>query len=845
MGREARAVIESPEPPAGARLRPALFDSWVPVLFLASGAAGLIYQVVWTQDLVLIFGDTTLAIVTTVSAFLAGLGIGSLVGAAVGARLRRALAVYGLLEIAVGCLALLMPLAFDGIATVFRTAYLSFTPTEVELIRFGLAFVALAPPTILMGMSLPLLTRHLVRSDPDVGERIARLYGLNTLGAVAGSLASGYVLIELIGLRDTTLVAVGLNLCAGGGAVLMFLASRPTAGREPSPGPPPAAGPRPPLQARQWLLLVVTFTSGLVSLALEMLWTRMALQGTGSPIYVFIAVVAVFLIGVAGGSLIYERLRDASPHLATLGALLAAAAGLGLVPMLIGNEYGPTWLPLAIGLILPVTTIFGYTFPLTVRLFAGRADQASRGVGFVYAANTAGCVAGTVLAGFVLIPNLGVSASIIVVGLFLAAVGGALAIGSAPRLKVLRPAVSLAAVAALLAVFFTPGARLTFVQRSIAKTGAPTAHFEDSVASVDVTGGPPGVRKLLINGVGITNLTIVTKLLAYVPKAARPDATTMLNICFGMGSTFRSSIIAGLHTTAVELDPTVPSLMSWYYPDASKYLHSPLSQIVISDGRNYVRLSDKRYNLITIDPPPPIWSAGAAVLQDQEFYQEAAQRLTPGGVLTSYIPLQSPQLEKMLLRTFRTAFRYMSVVYAPGHYGVYIMGSQAPITFTPSGIRAAVGTPAAQADLRSAPDYKPTTIAQWVSEIRGDVWLTNNQVNAYTGTGPLITDDHPLTEYFLLAGPGAGPVKLVQQQCLLVTGLLALLVVAYAVDSALRRRPRAGAGSPPSLSRGPGSGGNRGRARARAHPSPRSRCHGTRPRETRTRYGESGLLTLT
>ena len=412
-------------------LLPSSFDSWVPVLFLASGAAGLIYQVVWTQDLVLIFGDTTLAIVTTVTAFLAGLGIGSLVGAAVGARLRRALAVYGLLEIAVGCLALLMPLAFDVIATSVPDAYLSLPPAEVGLIRFGLAFVALAPVTILMGMSLPVLTRHLVREDPDVGGRIARLYGLNTLGAVVGSVASGYLLIELIGLRETTLVAVGLNLYAGGGALLM---SRSFGAAQAEPRP--KAEPRPPLQGRQRLLLAVTFTSGLVSLALEVLWTRMMLQATGSSIYVFIAVVAVFLIGIAGGSLIYERLGDRSPQMATLGALLAAAAALALVPLFVSNMYGPTWLPLAVVLILPVTTIFGYTFPLTVRLFVGSADQASRGVGLVYAANTAGCVAGTVLAGFVLIPALGDNASIIVVGVVLAVVGGALAVGSARRREI-------------------------------------------------------------------------------------------------------------------------------------------------------------------------------------------------------------------------------------------------------------------------------------------------------------------------------------------------------------------------------------------------------------------------
>ncbi len=240
-------------------------------------------------------------------------------------------------------------------------------------------------------------------------------------------------------------------------------------------------------------------------------------------------------------------------------------------------------------LILPVTTLFGYTFPLTVRLFAGSADQASRGVGLVYAANTAGCVAGTVLAGFVLIPTLGTSVSIIVAGLVLAVLGCALAVGpardtgarerEARRRGVLRPAAGLAAALALLAVFFVPAARLTFVQRKVAATGVPTAHFEDSVASVDVTGGPYPNRNLYINGVGITKLTIITKVLAYVPKAARPDATTMLNICFGMGSTFRSSIILGLHTTAVDLDPTVPTVMPWYYPDAGEYLHNPLSQV--------------------------------------------------------------------------------------------------------------------------------------------------------------------------------------------------------------------------------------------------------------------------
>jgi spermidine synthase len=479
------------------------------------------------------------------------------------------------------------------------------------------------------------------------------------------------------------------------------------------------------------------------------------------------------------------------------------------VPMIISNVNGPPWLPLAALFILPVTLIFGYTFPLTVRLFVGSADQASRGVGLAYAANTAGCVAGTVLAGFVLIPTIGTSTSIIAAGLVLAVLGGALAIGYAPRREMprremlgrqlLRPGISLAAALALLVVLFIPAAKLTYIQNQVAATGAPTAHYEDSVASVDVTGGRPASRNLYINGVGITKLTVITKELAYLPKAIRPSATTMLNICFGMGGTYRSSIIIGLHTTAVELDPTVPTVMSWFYPDASKYLHSPLGHIIISDGRNYVRLSDKRYNLITIDTPPPIWGAGTVVLLTQEFYQEAAQRLTPGGLFASYLPLESRPVERLILRTFQSEFRYMTVVWDPHHSGDYILGSQAPITFSSAAIRAVFGSPSARADLAGAPDSRavPRSGAQWVSYIHRSIWLADSkQVAAYTGTGPLLTDDHPLTEYFLFAGFGVRTQTLVVRLILVVTGLLVLLIIGAALDFVSRRR-RGAAPDPP------------------------------------------------
>jgi spermidine synthase len=772
-----------PETAGGPLARPLASDARVPLLFMASGAAGLIYQVVWTQDLVLVFGNTTQAIVTTVTAFLAGLGIGSLLGAAIGAKLRRPLVVYGLLEVTVAGLALLMPLAFDVIATVFRSAYLSLPPGEVALIRFALAFAALTPVTLIMGMTLPVLTRHLVRSDPDVGKRIARLYGLNTLGAVVGSVASGYLLIELLGLRGTTFVAVSLNLGAGVGALLISQALPKT---EKVRSPTTERHQR--LQRRQWLLLAVTFLSGFVSLALEVLWTRVLLQGTGSSIYVFVAVVAVFLIGIAGGSLIYERQKHRTPQMSTLGACLAGAAGLALVPLIVSNIKGPAELPVVVPLILPVTGLLGYAFPLTVRLFVDSAAHASRGVGFVYAANTAGCVVGTVAAGFLLIPALGANASIIALCIIEAAIASCLAIAFASSRRQLRACLAVALTAVLVLLLFVPVARLTYIQRRLASTTAPKAHFEDSAATVDVAGGPPSARRLLINGVGITKLTIDTKLLPDIPKALRPNASSMLNICFGMGTTYRSSIILGLHTDAVELDPTVPSLMSWFYPDANRYLHSPLGHIIINDGRNYVRLSNKRYDLITIDAPPPAWSAGTVVLMTQQFYQEARARLEPGGVLASFMPYSGPAMEKLVLRTFRASFRYVTVIHGPQPYGMYVLGSEAPMILRASAIMHVFGSPAVRADLAGAPDYRPVPVTSWPSIIHRLVWMTDGQVNAYTGAGPLLTDDHPLSEYFLTQDFGVGYERPTLELALVVTGLLGLLVISIVLDTLWRPR---------------------------------------------------------
>lgn len=733
-------------------------DFAVPLLFMGSGAAGLIYQVVWTRDLVLVFGNTTQAIVTTVTAFLGGLGIGALIGAWLGRRLRRPLAVYGFLELAVACLALLMPLAFDAIATLFRSAYLSLPSGEVALIRFLLTFVALAPVTVIMGMTLPILTRHLVRSDPDVGSRIARLYGLNTLGAVLGTFVSGFLLIGLLGLRATTWVAVALNAGAGAGALAISRTVRAGADRAPAgPATEPATesgggrrrGAR--LSSRQLLILAMTFVSGLVSLALEILWTRVLVQATGSSIYIFASVLGTFLSGIAVGSLAYERVKERrAPSVTTLGGCFVAAACLALLPMVVSNINGPHALGVTVPLIFPVTAILGFAFPLSVRLFVEDAEAASRGVGVVYAANTAGCVVGAVAAGFLLVPTLGANASIVTLCIAQAAIGALLAVLFAPGRRALTAAIGIALVAAIGVTLAVPAVRLTYIQQQLARSTLAKAHFEDNVASIDVVGGPANSRRLYVNGIGITRLTIDTKLLAYIPKALRPAARSNLVICFGMGTTFRSSLILGMRTDAVELDPTVPRVMSWFYPDAAKYLDSPIGHVVTGDGRNYVRLTNKHYDIVTIDAPPPVWSAGTVVLMTHEFYEEASQRLNPGGVVVAFLPYAGVSEMKLFLRTFRASFRYMTVIRGPRPYGFYSIGSDRPLVFDKAITERIFGTPAARVDLANAPDYPQVPVASWPSVIAKQVWLVNGQVDAFAGPGPLLTDDHPISEYYLV-----------------------------------------------------------------------------------------------
>jgi predicted membrane-bound spermidine synthase len=227
-----------------------------------------------------------------------------------------------------------------------------------------------------------------------------------------------------------------------------------------------------------------------------------------------------------------------------------------------------------------------------------------------------------------------------------------------------------------------------------------------------------------------------------------------------MGTAFRGALIAGMRTDAVELVPTVPEMFDWYYADAAEVLDNPAGRVIVTDGRNHLELVEERFDMIVTDPPPPIESSGASVISSLEYYEAGRDHLSPAGVMMQWVPYGARESElKEHIRTFASVFPEVLAVRGAGGYGFYMLGSTEPIELRHEDVTAVLMRPGVLEDISSAYDSPAATIDDWIDVIDQQTWLTTDQAHAYVGDGPLITDDRPRPEYFLLrrlAGVGAG-----------------------------------------------------------------------------------------
>ncbi|MBI3065555.1 MAG: fused MFS/spermidine synthase [Deltaproteobacteria bacterium] len=405
--------------------------------FFFSGAAGLLYQVVWTRMLTQIFGNTTYAIATVLSAFMAGLAIGSYLFGQIADRGKNDFLLYGILEAGVGIYGFLVPWIFSMGQKVYGPIFglNESYPFLFNLVLFFLSFVLLVFPTMLMGATLPVLSRFFVRSFADFGRRVGDLYATNTLGAVIGCAGAGFFLIPGLGMRMTVYVAAGINLVIGLVIVVVDRLRDKDAGELAPQAAAEPTGAASETAAPSWLAWVVLGTfgaSGFASLVYENAWTRALTLVIGSSIYSFTTMLVTFLIGLALGGFIYARFMGGrEARLSTFGLIelwvgLAALATIPLferLPLIfvrLLHGFGDTFntflslqvLLSAMVMFIP-TVLLGMTFPLVARLFTQSLYRVGSGVGSSYAANTVGAVLGAFAGGFLLIPNIGVQNTII------------------------------------------------------------------------------------------------------------------------------------------------------------------------------------------------------------------------------------------------------------------------------------------------------------------------------------------------------------------------------------------------------------------------------------------------
>ena len=742
-------------------------------LFFASGISGLVYEIVWLRMLSRIMGVTIYATSTVLAAFMAGLALGSFLFGRLADRRTDLLRLYALLEMFIGCTALCIPLVLTLSLSLYRSIHHVLPVTGdglavSALIRAPISFLALIIPTTLMGGTLPILTAYLAKKENLFGKNFSLLYGLNTLGAVLGVVISGFITLGLFGERATVLLGVAINFLVAFGASLLYRIDCPATSRA-IPAVPTTTHERPvsPYPGRIRSFILVAFAaSGFTALAYEIIWTRELILWLKTSIYAFAGMLSVFLVGTALGSLVMNRVVDRLKQpLVWFGAFECAIALVSCINLFVfshlghggfGSEVSFAGLGTAVFstvmLVLPLTLLFGMIFPVAGICYVKTIRDAGTSVGWLYSSNTIGSLLGSLFAGFWLVPALGSTHTVLTLALVNVGLG-ALLLWLEPEGRAARRLAWVAAPIVMLIGYAAVSGRDPFfetIQKRIYGMGSSpkdcTIFFHKEGVEGTVTSFTTGQRRgLWINGVGMTVLGTETKLIAHLPLLFTEDPRECLIICFGMGTTFRSaSLYPELRVTAVELVPEVLQTFRFYHSDADQVVNRPNVTTTVADGRNYVLLSAKKYDVIAVDPAPPIFSAGTVNLYTREFLSLCREHLTPNGVMCLWVPGRTKQEIMSFLKTFHAVFPNASVWSGPHGWGFYLIGTirpASPVVFEKNA-KKLFSNPTLVDDLGQF-DHSCVTLEQLQ---RLSLW-SNGEIDQVSKEGVLITDDFPFTEF--------------------------------------------------------------------------------------------------
>src|SRR6266849_8057159 len=722
---------------------------WFFIFFLISGFCSLLYEVLWLRLAMAQFGVTTALTSIVISMFMAGLGLGSWGSGRLirkyNSRIRTpALRLYALAELLIGMSALLVPYQLLWGRTLLERMAVS--ASAAYYLGSGVCLaLTLIPWCACMGVTIPLamlaIRRRRAAGAPGESEKsFSYLYLANVLGAVAGAIVP-LLLIELYGFRGTLKVGAALNGLLALSAMLLSLGRAAQKSNSPDFASRQAATPTHGTAKP----LVLLFLTGLTSLGMEVVWIRQFTPYLGTVVYAFASILAAYLVSTFIGLQVYRLWCRKNRQ---EGRLIWVLLGLfGLLPLIAANPgVNLTGLYRLAG-IAPFSGILGFLTPLLVDRWSG-GDPAKAGK--AYAVNVVGCIAGPLLSGFLLLPAISERWVLLLFSLPWLLIGVRpewVREGAKPRLD-WQAGVSYAVV--LLAL------TLGFTQSSYEDQFAHSEVLRDNTATVVAT-GEGFDKRLLVNGVGMTGLNSITKFMAHMPLAFldHPPQTALV-VCFGMGTTFRSLLSWGIPATAVELVPSVPKLFGYYHPDGLQLLRSPLSRVVIDDGRRYLERTSGQYDVITIDPPPPVQAAGSSLLYSKEFYAIIQRRLRPGGILQQWLPNGDAVVRASIARAVMECFPHVRVFRSVQGWGWHFLASNQPLPQrTAAELAGRLPANAARDLVDWDPDRTPED--EFAEVMKKEVSL--DQMIAEAARASALTDDHPENEYYALRSHFAEPKR--------------------------------------------------------------------------------------
>ena len=745
------------------------------LIFILSGASGLIYEVIWMRQLTLIFGSTVFATSTVLTAFMAGLALGSYYfGRKIDESTQSPLRIYALLEAGIGAFCLVWPLILAALGAIYVLIHRNVTSEfyTLSLIRFVLTFGVILIPSTLMGGTLPVLTRFFVKRLEQLGTNIGILYALNTFGAVIGTVAAGFFLIEALGVRWTLGVGIAINFAVAAIALALTQKVSGTEADEPPEETQHAESEDVSYLPEKQLVLWAIGISGFCALAYEVLWTRIMVFFLGSTTYAFATMLAAFLFGIALGSMVFSRWVDRIKQPIAVFGIVQLGIGLFALILMPAFEelYGMSqafqstfgssrfWAFFSCFLVMCLPTfLMGASFPLVTKIYTGSARQLGRSIGNIYAVNTVGSILGAFCAGFILIPLLGIRPSIVLtvvlntgIGCFLifrsrqlTETGKSLLQGVGIGMPVLNTGL---AVVLLLTVN-----QPLFLKSTIFKTQRPGDTLIDYNEEVDATvttlKDDEGVYRLYVD----TNQAADAsrwdspshRVIAHLPLLLHPRPKQALVVGFGMGLTSHSITQHGVRVDAIELSSGVISAAQKHFTHINgNVFENPLFNYRLNDGRNHILMTKTKYDMISTGIIHPLVSAGSSNIYTADFYRLCRRILSEDGIMCQWVPLHRlPESHyKMIVRTFIEVFPHTTLWYKYTPDFVILIGTPEPLRIDYRNFMARAQIASIHEGLAADDLDGPSLLDSFM--------MGPETVREYAGVGPIHTDNRPRLEFF-------------------------------------------------------------------------------------------------